>query len=303
MSLRLRSTKIQTLTQPMTRALPRASLYSASLVRFLTENALLAPARPSEDVGQKLGDWLDFRQAIALHSVLNPESAPDQQPAAPPPHVRRMAQIAPEALARHVDKVRAQLVESITRGAPAGSGLARIDMPAPVLDAPVEIKTAFEPYRRFVAAHQRQMESTLRSLRAQLRLQLNQRASAGQQLAALDAAFENILAEREAALLAKTSKLLEKRFVQALKAHMQLQAQALPVALAAKTADAANGLAEASDASMDDVLIAPPKADPSSWLMPLRQTIRQALLAELDTRLQPALGLLEALTSLSTPEQ
>jgi hypothetical protein len=287
----------------MTRALPRASLYSASLVRFLTENAMLAPARQAEDVGQKLGDWLDFRQAIALHSVLNPETASHQQPDAPPPHGRRMTQIAPEALARHVDKVRAQLVESITRGAPAGSGLARIDMPAPVLDEPVEIKTAFEPYRRFVAAHQRQMESTLRSLRAQLRLQLSQRASAGQQLAALDAAFENILAEREAALLAKTSKLLEKRFVQALKAHMQLQAQALPVALAAETADAADGLAKAPNASMASALNNTPKDDPSSWLMPLRQTIRQALLAELDTRLQPALGLLEALTSLATQEQ
>lgn len=287
----------------MTRALPRASLYSASLVRFLTENALLAPARPADDVGQKLGDWLDFRQAIALHGVLNPETTSDAQTANLPAHVQRMALIAPEALAKHVDKVRAQLVESITQGAPAGSGLARIDLPAPVLDEPVEIKTAFEPYRRFVAAHQRQMESTVRSLRAQLRLQLSKQGSAGQQLTELDAAFENILAEREAALLAKTSKLLEKRFVQALKAHMQLQAQALPVALAAETADAANGLAKAPDAAMDDAPIDTPKADPSSWLMPLRQTIRQALLAELDTRLQPALGLLEALTSLATQEQ
>lgn len=296
MSLRLMSTKIQTLTQPMTRALPRASLYSASLVRFLTENALLAPARPSEDVGQKLGDWLDFRQAIALHSVLNPETS-DAPTASLPAHVQRMALIAPEALAQHVDKVRAQLVESITQGAPAGSGLARIDMPAAVLDEPVEIKTAFEPYRRFVAAHQRQMESTLRSLRAQLRLQLSKRASAGQQLAGLDAAFENILAEREAALLAKTSKLLEKRFVQALKAHMLAPTQ--PATL----------ITETTDATVDDTDVSgpnsntPPKSDPSIWLMPLRQTIRQALLAELDTRLQPALGLLEALTSLATQEQ
>ncbi|PUE41826.1 DUF3348 family protein [Limnohabitans sp. Bal53] len=286
----------------MTRALPRASLYSASLVRFLTENAMLAPARQAEDVGQKLGDWLDFRQAIALHGVLNPETAPHQPSAATPPHVRRMALIAPEALARHVDKVRAQLVESITRGAPVGSGLARIDMPAPVLDEPVEIKTAFEPYRRFISAHQRQMESTLRSLRAQLRLQLSQRASAGQPLAALDGAFENILAEREAALLGKTSKLLEKRFVQALKAHMQVQAQALAVTLAAETAMATD---EDTD-PIDAMASAPndtPKADPSSWLMPLRQTIRQALLAELDTRLQPTLGLLEALTSIATQKQ
>ena len=247
----------------MTRALPRASLYSASLVRFLTENALLAPARQAEDVGRKLGDWLDFRQAIALHGVLPPETARAAQAAPLPAHVQRMALIAPEALAKHVDKVRAQLAESITQGAPAGSGLARIDMPAPVLDEPVEIKTAFEPYRRFVAAHQRQMESTLRSLRAQLRLQLSQRGGAGQQLAALDTAFENILTEREAALLAKTSKLLEKRFVQSLKLHLQAQA----------------------------------KTDPSGWLMPLRQSLRTALLAELDTRLQPSLGLLEALTA------
>jgi hypothetical protein len=280
----------------MTRALPRASLYSASLVRFLTENALLAPARQAEDVGQKLGDWLDFRQAIALHGVLPPDTASTAQAAPLPAHVQRMALIAPEALAKHVDKVRAQLVESITQGAPAGSGLARIDMPAPVLDAPVEIKTAFEPYRRFVAAHQRQMDSTLRSLRAQLRLQLIKQGSAGQQLAALDTAFENILAEREAALLAKTSKLLEKRFVQALKAHMQAQALAT---------EAADAMVDAiADIDLTDTTPnGTPKADPSSWLMPLRQTLRQALLAELDTRLQPALGLLEALTSFATQEQ
>jgi hypothetical protein len=269
------------------------------LVRFLTENALLAPARQAEDVGQKLGDWLDFRQAIALHGVLPPDTASAAQAAPLPAHVQRMAPIAPEALARHVDKVRAQLVESITQGAPAGSGLARIDMPTPVLDAPVEAKAAFEPYRRFVAAHQRQMDSTLRNLRAQLRLQLSQRGSAGQQLAALDTAFENILAEREAALLAKTSKLLEKRFVQALKAHMQRQAQTQPAAMATETADAATDDMDVTDAKPNDT----PKADPSSWLMPLRQTLRQALLAELDTRLQPTLGLLEALTSFATQEQ
>ena len=287
----------------MTRAQPRASLYSASLVRFLTENAMLSPARPTEQVGQKLGDWLDFRQAIALHSVLHPEPANAPHSKALPATAPRQSLVAPEALARHLSQVRAQLVESITQGAPAGSGLARIDMPAPVLDEPVEIKTAFEPYRRFVAAHQRQMESTVRSLRSRLRQQLSQRGRAGQQLASLDAAFENILAEREAVLLAKTSKLLEKRFVQALKAHMQVQAQALPAALATKTADGLTDVHEDDIDTMPSVTNDIPKADPSSWLMPLRQTLRQGLLAELDTRLQPALGLLEAITSETAQEQ
>ena len=281
----------------MTRALPRASLYSASLVRFLTENAMLSPARPTEQVGQKLGDWLDFRQAIALHSVLHPDAANDPQSSQLPAAVQRKTSIGPEALTRHLDQVRAQLVESITQGAPAGSGLARIDMPAAVLDEPLDIKTAFEPYRRFMAAHQRQMESTVRSLRARLRLQLSQRGSAGQQLASLDAAFENILAEREAALLAKTTKLLEKRFVQTLKLHMQAEAKAHQEAMTS----------EAATPATDDVDRPTPSqrapSDPSSWLMPLRQTLRQALLAELDTRLQPALGLLEAITSETAQEQ
>jgi hypothetical protein len=247
----------------MTRALPRANLDSDSLVHFLTENAMIAPARQTEDVGQQLGNWLNFRQAIALHGLLSPEPSTEPLPA----HFQRTALIKPEALARHIEKVRGQLAESITQGAPAGSGLARIDMPEGDLDAPfelhIELKTAFEPYRRFLTAHQRQMESTLRNLRALIRLQLSKRGRNGQQLAALDAAFENILAEREAVLLAQTTKLLEKRFLQALKLHQQT----------------------------------PRQNDLSSWLVPMRHDLRRALLAELDTRLQPTLGLLEALTS------
>ncbi len=282
----------------MTRALPRASLYSASLVRFLTENALLAPARQADDVGQKLGDWLNFRQAIALHGLLPPETASAVQAAPLTSRVPRMALLTPEALAKHVDKVRAQLVESITHGAPAGSGLTRIDMPAPVLDEPVDIKTTYEPYRRFVAAHQRQMESSLRSLRAQLRLQLSQRGSAGQQLAALDTAFENILAEREAALMAKAHTLLEKRFVQTLRQQLQTRAKAAPATrVTSETAEDPFDATVVTGATQNDT----PQTDSGSWLMPLhqglRQSLRQALLAELDTRLQPALGLLEAITS------
>ena len=82
-----------------------------------------------------------------------------------------------------------------------------------------------------------------------------------QQLATLDAAFENILSEREAALLSQVAKMQEKQFVQALKTQLK-QAQ-----------DTQNL---------------------NAWLLPFRQQLRRALLAELDTRLQPTLGLLEA---------
>lgn len=267
----------------MTRPSPRAHFNSSRLTRFLTENAMIDAAPVADDVGQKLGDWLNFRQAIALHGVLNPE-----QPSAAtqPAHLRRAGVMTAEALTRYVDKVRAQLEQSIAQGAPSGSGMTRIDMPPAELDEPIEPKTAFEPYRRFYAAHQRQMEVSLQTLRSQVRGQLNKSTPSLQQLAALDAAFENILSEREALLLAKVAKLHEKRFAQALKKHIQ-QLSTPQAEATAEGADAPSATA----------------VSPLPWLLPFRQAMRTALLAELDTRLQPVLGLVEAFNAYKPKEQ
>jgi hypothetical protein len=268
---------------PMTRALPRAHFNSSRLTRFLIENAMIDAAPVADDVGQKLGDWMNFRQAIALHGVLNP----DQQSTEPQPaHLRRAGVMTADGLTQHVNKVRAQLEQSIAQGAPSGSGLTRIDMPPAKLDDPIEPKTAFESYRRFYAAHQRQMEASLQTLRAQVRGQLSMGAPSLQQLATLDVAFENILSEREALLLGKVAKLHEKRFAQAFKKHIQqlsnLQAEATPVGGEAVSAAAVS---------------------PLPWLLPLRQAMRTALLAELDTRMQPVLGLVEAFNANNPKEQ
>jgi hypothetical protein len=246
-------------------------------MRFLAEQGMVDAAVPVADVGVRLGEWLDFRQAITLHGVLNPEPATkDTEPAA---HTRRAGVMTGEALSRHVDKVRTQLVQTIAQGGASGSGLTRIEMPPAELVAPVELKTAFEPYRRFYAAHQRQMETAVRNLRSQVRGQLNKGSKTLQQLATLDAAFENILSEREAVLLGKVPKLLEKRFAQALKQHLKKSGETAP----------------------DEAMATP--AQPLAWLMALRQDLRTALLAELDTRLQPTLGLLEAFNADNTPKQ
>ncbi|PUE48845.1 hypothetical protein B9Z47_04750 [Limnohabitans sp. 2KL-1] len=266
----------------MTQAPARAPFNSSRLTRFLTENAMLNAAQTQQDVGQQLGDWLNFRQAIALHGVLHPEQA---TPHDTPAQVRRAATMSAQALRRHAEKVRAQLEQSIQQGAPTGSGLARIDMPPPTLDEPLEPKTAYEPYRRFHAAHQRQMETSLHSLRSQVRGQLGKCPGPLQQLATLDAAFENILGEREAMLLGKVAKLLEKGFAQAVKQHIKQQAEAHALV----TTEAAHAASTA--------------VNPGSWLMAFRQTLRTALLAELDTRLQPTLALLEAFESQTPQEQ
>jgi hypothetical protein len=238
-------------------------------MRLLAEQGMLDTAVNIADVAPRLGDWLDFRQAISLHGVLNP-----QTPAEPADHTQGTAVWSADVLTLHVNKVRSQLVQSISHGASTVSGLTRFDMPPAELDELPDPKTAYEPYRRFYASHQRQMETVIRSLRSQVRGQLSKSSRALQQLAALDAAFESILSEREAVLLGKVSKLLEKRFAQALQQHLKTQAES-----AAKEAK---------------------PVQPMAWLMPLRQGLRSALLAELDTRLQPTLGLLDAINAENT---
>ena len=254
----------RSLIECMTRAAARAPLHSSRLIRFLTENDMIDAATPNHDVGEQLGDWLHFRQAIALHKLLG-------QPARPASSTRRNVVMRREELHAHVHKVRAALEQSIVQGAAQGSGLSRIDMPLIEPGSAMDPKTAFEPYRRFLAAHQRQMDAVISTLRAQVRTQLSQ-LPAMQSLAALDAQFETILNERQALLLGKVTQWLEKRFVQALKKHLKKTAETKP-------ADEASGALD---------------ADTDHWLTSLRQAMRAALLAELDTRMQPILGLLEA---------
>jgi len=248
----------------MSRVPPRARLHSSALLRFLTEKALLDGAAEPGDVGQRLGDWLDFRQAIALQAFI---SALDQADAVPAtPSVRIDAQVLRERFAR----VRAALEQSITLGTVPAPGMPRIEQPATELPQPIDPKTAFDPFRRYALGHQRQMESVIRGLRAQLRGMLDKGTTAQRQLAALDAIFDNVLLEREARLLGQIPAEFEKRFVLALRQHLKALVQA---------------------AETDEV--APASAD---WLAPLYEDLRTALLAELDLRLQPLLGLIEALT-------
>jgi hypothetical protein len=93
------------------------------------------------------------------------------------------------------------------------------------------------------------------------------------QLAELDAAFDGILSERESKLLASLPSLLEKRFKQLLKAH--------------QLAQVGNQAADTPDLWMK----------PGGWLARFCGELQVVLVAELDVRLQPAQGLLEALNS------
>lgn len=255
----------------MTRVLPRARLHSSELLRFLASQGLVDASADTGDVGQRLGDWLDFRQAIALQSFIGTVDDPSAEPARP------TARVDAAVLRRRFAEVRMALEQSILKGTVPALGLVRIDQPTAELDHPIDPKTAFDPIRRYAVGHQRQMDNIIRSLRSQLRGMLDKGTTQHRQLSTLDAIFENVLGPRETRQLGHIPAEFEKRFTKALRQHMKQLVQA---------------------ADNDEPA---PRTEP--WLAPLLEQLRTALLAELDLRLQPVLGLIEALSPDKSPPQ
>lgn len=142
-------------------------------------------------------------------------------------------------------------------------GLATVDWPVPAT-------ASYEPYRRAYSAHQRDMEASLRPFRLQVREVLARTSPTLAKLAALDAVFDKSLCERERQLFSTLPALLAKRFELLRQAHQPSPAD---------TPDALNPLSPET---------------PPAWLTRFGQEVQAVLLAELDARLEPTLGLIEA---------
>lgn len=128
-----------------------------------------------------------------------------------------------------------------------------------------ETAADFSPYRRRYLARQQTMEMAIGPLRERLRASLAARSPAMAQLAAVDAVMEQALSAQEYRLLSTVPGLLEKHFRRLRQAH-----QAMP----------------------DEPEDAAPQV---AWQDVFRKDMQAVLLAELDIRLEPVGGLLEAL--------
>ena len=243
----------------MTNGLQRTTFNRTSLVRILSE---ITPEAidPKYDFGERLGQWLDFSDALVLFSALGADVARSTQAQGAPINSPQ------EQLAR----VRETLTTSIINDGVFSAGAARIRFPTPLPQATAKEAADFSPYHRFYLAHQRDMSNAISALRSNARKALGGLSPAQRKLAQLDASFENALLVRERNLLANIPILLARRFTQRYQEH-----------LAALAPD-----------SIDD-----PAAwtSPGSWLEAFCHDTQAMLLAELDLRLKPASGLIASL--------
>lgn len=230
-----------------------------------------------QDVAVQLSQWLGTVDAVQLSRALHAiESLPDAGGIAGGPR-EPVCDVA--ALERFVQKAKADLTALVTAKAAAPKPLrARADntpveMPDPQADAD------FAAHGPRHLDMQKQMDTRLLALRVQVRHTLTKGTPALRQLAALDAVMEQMLGAREQRLWASLPGHLERRLAY----RHQMHQQALQ----------ASGQA-------DEPLR---WRQPGGWLWAFEQDMQALLLAEMQVRLQPITGLLEAAHNEKTGRQ
>lgn len=216
------------------------------------------------DVAERLGQWLSAVDAVRLNGALHSiESHP--VPAAPSVHAVDRA-----ALERVCQGLEAELTGlAAARPAPARAARGRSGSVA-AAEAEPQVVADLAIYCQRYAGLQKQLEARLAAVRAQMRQALAKAAPALRQLAALDAVVEQMLGVREQKLWALLPGCLEGRWAHWLVAHAQQQ-----------------------EASGEDD--APQRwRQPGGWLHGFEQDFGALWQAEVQLRMQPIRGLLEA---------
>ena len=243
------------MTGSLAREARRPPLTGSAFIRALAAlNDVHAPASP-DAFAQRLAQWFGWTDAFTLSAALSDASARPDLPA----FGGRAAVSAGE---REFARVRAALAKTIADAPNGASETRRVHRPLAGAVAPVETPIDFATYRQRYTACQLAMETQIVPLRRRLRSSLADRSPALAKLAELDTVMEQVVGAQERALLATLGARLEPRF------------------------DQLRGVPE-------DAPLGTP-SQPGPWLDRFRLEMRNLLLAELDLRLQPVEGLLEA---------
>lgn len=246
----------------------RTSFNSSGLVRLLADLDIGEYGDPKQTLAERLSQWMGWTDAISLSGALGGHhgspsvNAPGGHPPskAASPSGNASAGRAPASV-KAARAARAAAAEL----ARARSELARAITDDAALAAAASADPDPMPWRQAYQAQQRAMETRTGALRASLRAALAGQSRELARLAALDAALERALAPRERQLLSTVPGLLERHADRLRRQDATERAGA---------DDAAAGFD--------------------------RRALHAALLAELDVRLQPIEGLLEALDPQAT---
>ena len=233
----------------------RKDFSRSRLVGLLSEWVPEEAPASREDFAQRLSQWLAVSDAITLRAAH--QSIPPVAGGRP----ARSSAAATAALGEHVQRVRTGLVKAITASPSPSTRAPRERHPAPPAEAAAP-DDGFAPFQKHYLALQRQMALQIEALRGQVRSALTKASPRLAPLAAFDAVLEQMLGAREQKLMGTVPQVLERRFG-------QLRAEHSP--------EPDTG------------------TSPHGWQQAFGKDMEAALLAELEVRLQPVKGMMEAL--------
>ncbi len=254
---RLNSSRLVVLLQQWTRA------------ECARSGASLGASASAPDVAQELSQWLGTVESVQLSRALH---AIEASPAAQGTAIATAASPALDlaALQGLVDKAAADLTALFTAAAqPPRPARARADNTP--IDAPDPWLAAdFAAHGPRYLELQKQIDTRLMALRLQVRRRVAKGSRALRQLAALDAVVEQMQSAREQRLWSTLPMHLERRFT-----HLQAMHQQSLLATG----------------QVDD----PTRwRKPGGWLWTFERDLQTLLVAEMQVRLQPVMGLLDA---------
>lgn len=244
-------------------------LNSSRLVLLLQQWTQPQGGSARQDVAEQLSQWLSTVDAVKLSRALHALES-SQTPAVT---TLGRGTVDVRALQASLQSTRAELTDLVTaKAAPAKPVRERADN-TPVDGPDPEAGADFAVHAARYLALQKQMDARLAALRALIRQSLSMGPEGLRRLALLDAVMDQMLGAREQRLWASLPGHLERRMAHLRAAHQQ----------------------QLEAAGRDDE---PQRwALPGGWLFAFEQDLRALLLAELQVRLEPLAGLLEAAQS------
>lgn len=236
----------------MSQASPHFAVDTPRLVRCIAELGLGPAGVSREHFAQRLGQFFDLQDSIAIAAVHGGLSRP--QP---------VAHASQDVTRLFLDGRGAILQSALNSFEP--DGVARIRFPLPDPGEPPAASMEAQPYLAFYAAQQSDAEHRVRRLQTRIREAVAARSQSLQQLCALDAVLGKSMVARSRAAFAALPQLLQNRFEQLLAGYRPTGGD--------ETEDRRQWLA---------------------IVQRYRSDMRNLLLAEIDTRLLPVTGLVEA---------
>ena len=247
----------------MTQALPQVSLGSSRLVRFLTDLSVSNTRVSHRQFTQRLGALIDFSDSISLAEA-NARNIDVQDEDV----VAFSEDITGEFL-----RGRSAIIQSAMRAFFPGSGPTRIKWPALEDPPPAGPTSAAQPYLKFYGAQQAEVDARIRGLHLRTREAIAPLSARLARICAIDAALSDALGQHSRRYLASVPRLLSKRLELLYEEYRQ-------------------GVERGMDAS-------------AHWQETRERYRRESqglLLAEIEARLLPALGLIESLNEETTDE-